>query len=582
MACWDVRRAPEAFRYLSQARNVGKVVLTFPATELSGTVLVTGASGALGGLVARHLAARRGPANLMLVSRRGPEAPGMGRLAAELATQGVQVQLRAADVADRDHVATVIAGVPAEAPLRGVVHAAGVLDDGLIGALTPARMHGVMRAKVDGAWHLHELTRTHDLSLFAVFSSIAGIWGSPGQGNYAAANTFLDALAAYRRSEGLPSVSLAWGPWQLAEAGNGGMTGHLTPADWQRMATQGLRPLSGADGLALLGAVTGGPSPAADGSRALLIPARLDRSSPRRRGPGTHPLLSGLIPVSSTRSTARRTAGAISAGGGTGLAVRLAALSSAERVETVREMVLGQAARVLGMAGPESMDAGRSFRELGFDSLTAVELRNRLGEVTGLRLPATLVFDYPTPSALVGFVLTELLGDVTAVALPTARAQDGDDPVVIVGMGCRFPGGVGSAGEFWGLLSSETDAVTGFPVNRGPAWEGVVDPDPAAPGKSYADVGGFLHDAGDFDARFFGISPREALAMDPQQRLLLETSWEALEDAGIDPGSLPGSSTGVFTGLIYHDYSAGGAVPGDVEGYVSTGMSGGVASGRVA
>ncbi|HTF51346.1 MAG TPA: SDR family NAD(P)-dependent oxidoreductase [Pseudonocardia sp.] len=574
---WDVRRAAAAFRYLGQARHVGKVVLTMPAAELSGTVLVTGASGALGGLAARHLATRPGLVNLLLLSRRGPGAPGMGQLAAELAARGVRVQLRAADVADRDQLAALLAGLPAEAPLRGVVHAAGVLDDGSVGSLTPARMHAVMLAKVDGAWHLHELTRHRDLSLFAVFSSIAGLWGSPGQGNYAAANTFLDALAAHRRHQGLPAVSLAWGPWQLAEARTGGMTGHLTPADWQRMAAQGLQPLSGSDGLALLGAVTGA-DPAnlvPDGSRALLVPVRLDRATLRRLGHGTPPLLGGLI------SRTRRAVARVDAAGG-GLAGRLAGLPASERQETVREMVLGHAAAVIGLAGLAEVDAGRSFRELGFDSLTAVELRNRLGEATGLRLPATLVFDYPTPSALVTFVLTELVGAASVV--PTAARTDaahGDDPVVIVGMGCRFPGGVGSPGEFWDLLASKTDAVTGFPLDRGPAWDGVVDPDPAAPGKSYADAGGFLPDAGDFDAQFFGISPREALAMDPQQRLLLETSWAALEDAGIDPVSLHGSATGVFTGLIYHDYSTGSSAPEEVEGYVSTGNSGGVASGRV-
>nr|WP_062339553.1 type I polyketide synthase [Herbidospora sakaeratensis] len=543
VACWDVRRAPEAFRHLSQARNVGKVVLTMPARDRRGTVLVTGASGALGGLVARHLTADR----LVLLSRRGPA--GTGALAADLASRGVDVEVYAVDVADRDALAAVVAGIP---DLRGVVHAAGIVDDGLIASLTPARTDAVLRAKIDGAWHLHELTRHLDLDRFVLFSSIAGIWGNPGQAAYAAANTFLDALAAHRRSEGLPAVSLAWGPW------TGGMTGHLTPADWQRMAAQGLRPLSDADGLALFDAATDVP-------RALLVPARFDRASLRRRG---SPLLSALVPAAASR----RTAGSVTAGAGL-----------AEREETLRETVLTQAAVVLGMSGPASMDPGRSFRELGFDSLTAVELRNRLADTTGLRLPATLVFDYPTPSALVAHLRTELLGGAAPVPAPTQRTEaQTDDPVVIVGIGCRFPGGVGSADEFWDLLSSETDAVTGFPRDRGPAWEGVVDPDPAAPGKSYAGTGGFLHDAGAFDAPFFGVSPREALAMDPQQRLLLETSWEALEDAGIDATGLHGSQTGVFTGLIYHDYSTGGPVPEEVEGYVSTGNSGGVASGRVA
>ncbi|GAA5079919.1 hypothetical protein GCM10023259_086600 [Thermocatellispora tengchongensis] len=418
-----------------------------------------------------------------------------------------------------------------------------------------------------------------------LFSSIAGIWGNPGQGAYAAANTFLDALAAHRRRAGLPATSLAWGLWQLTDTRSGGMAGQLSPADWQRLAAQGLQPLTAADGLALLDAVRGVGEPGGrplDGAGALLIPARLDPSAFRRRGREVPALMSGLVSASA-RAT-RRAAGGGGAEGRSGLAARLAGLPPAERETTVRDLVLTQAALVLGMGGPESVDAGRSFRELGFDSLTAVELRNRLGEVTGLRLPATLVFDYPTPSALVTYVLAELLGDATSVALPTARTgvQDGDDPIVIVGMGCRFPGGVSSAGEFWDLLASGADAVSGFPADRGPEWESVFDHDPAAVGKSYAREGAFLGEAAQFDAQFFGISPREALAMDPQQRLLLETSWEALEDAGIDIGSLHGSATGVFTGLIYHDYSAGGVVPGDVEGYVSTGMSGGVASGRVA
>ncbi|MFD0661020.1 SDR family NAD(P)-dependent oxidoreductase [Thermocatellispora tengchongensis] len=226
VACWDVRRAPDAFRYLSQARNVGKVVLTMPSTADSrGTVLLTGASGALGGLVARHLAENRQAERLVLVSRRGPAVPGTARLAAELAGQGVGLDVVAADVADRAALAQVIAAVPSHTPLRGVVHAAGVLDDGVITSLTPAALEAVMRPKVDGAWHLHELTRGLDLNLFVLFSSIAGIWGNPGQGAYAAANTFLDALAAHRRRAGLPATSLAWGLWQLTDTPSGGWPG---------------------------------------------------------------------------------------------------------------------------------------------------------------------------------------------------------------------------------------------------------------------------------------------------------------------------------------------------------------------
>ena len=595
VASWDVRQAPEAFRYLSQARNVGKVVLTMPGdASRPGTVLVTGASGALGSLVTRHLAERAQTARLVLVSRRGADVAGIAHLAADLADLAVNVEVVAADAANHDQLAAIIARVPESAPLRGVVHAAGVLDDGMISSLTPERVEAVMRAKVDGAWHLHELTACLDLDLFVLFSSIAGVWGSPGQGAYAAANTFLDALAAHRQLQGQRALSLAWGPWQLANDNARhpaeGMTGHLTSADWQRMAAQGLQPLTGADGLALFDAVRG----IAEGQpSALLIPARLDPSAFRRSGRDVPALISDLAAAVPARTTSPRRRNAASPGTGadtvhatTGLAARLAALPTpAEREEVVRELILAQAARVLGMAGLASVDSRRSFRELGFDSLTAVELRNRLTEATGLRLPATVVFDYPSPSALVAFVLDELGGRIVDAALAPTAARAGaaaaDDPVVIVGMGCRFPGGVDSADEFWSLLASGADTVSGFPTDRGPDWDTVYDEDPSAVGRSYAREGAFLYDAGDFDGPFFGISPREALAMDPQQRLLLETSWEALEGAGIDPASLHGSATGVFAGLIYHDYATGVALSDEVQGYLSTGGSGGVASGRV-
>ncbi|HWN34083.1 MAG TPA: SDR family NAD(P)-dependent oxidoreductase [Pseudonocardia sp.] len=568
VACWDVRRAPEAFRYLSQARNVGKVVLTIPARpDPAGTVLVTGASGALGALVARHLADRRGTGSLALLSRRGPHAPGTATLAADLADRGVAVQVLAGDVADRDQLAAILARVPESAPLRGVVHAAGLLDDGVVGSLTPERVGAVLRPKVDGAWQLHELTRHLDLDLFVLFSSIAGIWGNPGQANYAAANTFLDALAAHRRAQGLPAVSLAWGPWRQSD----GMTAALAQADWERLSRSGTLPLTERAGLALFDA-------AGATGRSVLVPVHLDQAALAADGE-VAPLLSALV-----RRRSRRRVGAVDHHTDNALAELLETMPEAEQDAALLDLIYAQAASVLGLPGSEAINERDTFKDLGVDSLTALELRNRLNKVSGLRLPATVVFDYPTPTTLAEHIRTELVGLGAGTAAPQtfSRVASAEDELVIVGMGCRFPGGVGSASEFWRLLADGTDAVAGFPRDRGPRWLSVVDPDPAATGKSYASEGAFLPGAGDFDARFFGISPREALAMDPQQRLLLETSWEALEDAGIDPLSLHGSETGVFAGLIYHDYGVGGGTPGEVEGYVSTGTSGGVASGRVA
>ncbi|MFB7919447.1 type I polyketide synthase [Streptomyces sp. NPDC056061] len=539
--------------------------------DADGTVLVTGASGSLGGLFARHLVAEHGVRHLLLVSRRGGEAPGAAELAAELAESGAVVTWAACDVADRDGLAAVLAAVPGEHPLTAVVHTAGVLDDGVISSLTSERVDRVLRPKVDAAWNLHELTRGLDLTAFVLFSSSSGVFGGPGQGNYAAANAFLDALAQHRAAAGLAATALAWGLWA-----GGGMGDTLDEADISRMRRAGLPPLSVTDGLALLDTALRVDEPA-------LVPMRVDTAALRTvaASGAISPLLRGLV-----RVPARRAVDAVAAGAGeSGLVQRLTGLSPAEQERMLLDLVRGQVAAVLGYASGETIGSGRAFKELGFDSLTAVELRNQLNAVTGLRLSATLVFDYPDPTVLARHLRTELVGAGTATLAPapvTAAVGD-DEPIAIVSMSCRYPGGVRTPEDLWQMIATGNDGISLFPDNRGWDLDGLYDPDPETQGTSYAREGGFLHDAAEFDAAFFGISPREALAMDPQQRLLLETAWEAFERAGIDPLAVRGSQTGVFAGVMYHDYGSRlHAAPEEVEGYLGTGSSSSVVSGRVA
>ncbi|WUX65976.1 SDR family NAD(P)-dependent oxidoreductase [Streptomyces sp. NBC_01429] len=577
---WDVRRAGEAFRFMRQARHTGKLVLSVPAAlDPEGIVLVTGAGGVLGGLVARHLVAERGVRHLLLVSRRGPAAESMPELERELTGMGASVTVAACDVADRDALAQVLAGLPGGRGVTGVVHAAGVLDDGTVASLTPERVAAVLRAKVAGAWNLHELTRHHDVALFALFSSAAGVWGSAGQANYAAANTFLDGLAAHRQARGLAGVSLAWGMW----AERSGMTEHLGEADLARMARVGVVPFSSDEGLRLFDA-----APAL--AESLVIPARLDTGAPAASGTAVPALLRGLVrrPVPARR-TPLHADPRHPAGKATELRQRLLGMSRADRGHTVLELVHAQVVAVLGHATPDAAEPDRAFKDLGLDSLTAIELRNLLSATTGLRLPATLAFDYPNNKALSAYILAELVGradaDGAAATSPAGRDESAseDDRIAIVGMSCRYPGGVTSPEELWRLVVSGGDAIGGLPTDRGWDLQGIYDPDPDAPGRTYAREGGFLYGAGEFDAEFFGISPREALAMDPQQRLVLETSWEALERAGLVASSLRGSRTGVFVGSHYQEYGPRlhEAVEG-FEGHLMTGTAGSVLSGRVA
>ncbi|MEU9291985.1 SDR family NAD(P)-dependent oxidoreductase, partial [Streptomyces sp. NPDC048275] len=526
-----------------------------------GTVLVTGGTGTLGAQLARHLVTVHGMRHLLLTSRRGPEAEGAGELLAELAELGAEATVAACDVSDREALAGLLASVGR--PLTAVVHTAGVLDDGVIGALTPERLAAVLRPKVDAAWNLHELAG--DVASFVLFSSVAATLGSPGQGNYTAANSFLDALACHRRALGLPAVSLAWGLWDTED----GMTRDLDARDRARLSRGGIAPMSVEQGLALFDA-------ALPQDRAVIVSARLDLAA--LRSSGTVPVaLRGLV-----RGVTRRAAAGAGTATGSSLAQQVAGLSEAERDAVLLDTVRTAVAAVLGHGSADAVAADRQFTDLGFDSLTAVDFRNRLSTVTGLRLPTTLVFDYPTPLALADFLRDEVVGAAVAAVRPTVSVT-GDDPIVIVGMSCRFPGGVRSPQDLWELVAGGVDAISPFPADRG--WsEDLYDPDPERTGTSYANEGGFLHDAGSFDPEFFGISPREALATDPQQRLLLETAWEAFEQAGIDASALRGSSTGVFTGIMYNDYGSRllENIPQGYEGFLGTGSAPSIASGRVA
>jgi len=384
---WDVRRAPEAVRFLREARHVGKLVLTMPRPlDPSGTVLITGGTGTLGGLFARHLASSHGVRHLVLTSRRGAEAPGARELEEELAGLGARTTVVACDVADRESLSRVLESIPDEHPLTGVVHAAGLLDDGLIPSLTPDRLDTVLRPKADAAWNLHSLTRDLDLSAFVLFSSAAGVLGEAGQGNYAAANALLDALAAHRHASGLAATALAWGFWEQRS----GMTSHLDEADVTRMRRSGMAPLPTEEGLALFDtALTLSSSPA-------LVPMRLDTANLRGEPPS---LLRDLV-HRPARRTPERAAATSNADEEAPLTDRLSAASKDEQSRMLLELVRNEAATVLGHIGAEDVDAENDFKELGFDSLTAVELRNRLKTVTGVRLPASLTADHPTPAAL--------------------------------------------------------------------------------------------------------------------------------------------------------------------------------------
>ncbi len=541
-----------------------------------GTVLITGGTGALGARVARW-AASRGADRLVLVSRRGPDAPGAAALAVELTDAGTETIIEACDVTDRAALAALIEKTGDD--LRVVVHAAGVLDDGILDTLTPERLANVEAAKAIGAGHLGELTG--NLDAFILFSGLAGTLGAAGQAGYAAANAHLDALAEARRAAGLPALAVAWGPW----AGGGMADAEVTA----RLSAAGVRPLDPDLAFAALeGALAAGDTTVtvADIDWEIFTPAfTAARPSPLladlpaaagKEGGFAEPVPARACPAAGPRNSAAaatRTSAVAGAHSSGAAAARNPTAATRDFTPAgVLELVREQVAAVLGHVSSSSVDRRRAFSDLGFTSLSAVELRNRLRAATGLELSATLTFDHPDPAALARHLCALLSNESTALELEHPVAARDDEPIAIVAMACRFPGDVHSPEDLWDLVARGADALSGPPGDRGwPSGLAAVKP------------GGFLENAADFDAGLFGISPREATAMDPQQRLLLETAWELFERAGLDPRSVRGERIGVFAGTNGQDYPALLIDAGDdVAGYVGTGNAAAVVSGRIA
>jgi acyl transferase domain-containing protein/acyl carrier protein len=536
-----------------------------------GTTLVTGGSGTLAPGLARWLA-ERGAGHVVLASRRGIEAPGAAELVAELADSGTEATAVACDVTDRDAVAALLADLKADGrTVRTVIHTAAVIELFTLAETTMESFADVVHAKVTGAQLLDELLDDEELDDLILYSSTAGMWGSGHHAAYVAGNAYLSALAVHRRARGLRTTSVHWGKWPD--------DAERERADPHHIRRSGLAYLDPRLALRALGR-------ALDDDETVIGLTDIDWDTyypvftagrPTRLFDEVPEVAGQLAPA--TGPTAARPATS-------DLAARLHGLEGPEQDRLLLTLVRTEAAAVLGHDSAESFPERRAFRDAGFDSVTAVDLRNRIVAATGLTLPSTMIFDHPSPVALAAFLKTAALGGETdvAVAARTVPAGPGadDDPIAIIGMSCRYPGGVSSPEELLRFALDGADAITEFPSDRHWDAQGLYDPDPDRQGRTYSVRGGFLHDAAEFDPAFFGISPREALSMDPQQRLLLETSWEAFERAGIDLETLRGTTAGTFIGASYQDYST--SVQNGAEGsevHMVTGTAASVLSGRV-
>ncbi len=544
------------------ARLVGRLKRSQPpsgaalSVQKDGAYLITGGLGGLGLWFAEVLS-RAGAGAVALVGRRPPSDEARRAIAA-LEARGTRVLALACDVSRRDELEAVLTRVRAELPpLKGVIHAAGVLDDGMLRTQSWERFATVLAPKLLGGWHLHELLRDQPLDWFALFSSVASALGNAGQANYAAANGFLDGLAGYRRALDLPAVSINWGPW--AEIGMAAAAGTAVRAG----ASTAIDPEGGARAFAL--ALASGVA------QQVALPMDWERLAATLGG-RRPPFLSAVLGAPPRRAVAE---------GKSPVRDELSGLEPAERRARLLEHLIRTVSGVLGV---DTIAPSQPFRDLGMDSMMTVEVRNRLVADLGVRLSPTLLFDYPTMEALTGHLDGQLFGDLATkvVAAKKRTRAVSDEPIAIIGMACRFPGGGNDPALYWRILRDGKDGVSEVPPDR---WDvdAYYDPNPDAPGKMNTRWGGFLRDmdVAEFEPTFFGISPAEAEWMDPQQRLLLEVAWEAMEDAGLPASEMVGTRTGVFVGISTQDYFQERSAPESMSTYAGTGAAHSVAAGRV-
>ncbi len=531
------------------ALRLRPVAMEAAAASIEGAWMITGGLGRIGMLLADWLA-DTGASHLLLVGR-SPASPETDTRLAALRDRGVAVATVQADVGDAASMQQLPASIPQDWPdLTGVIHAAGVLDDGILRSQTAERFGRVLSPKVVGGWNLHLLTQGLPIRHFVLFSSAASVLGNAGQSTYAAANAFLDALAGFRRGRGLPATSLNWSAWAHSAT---------DPRVARQLASQGVAPIVPEQGLSWLQRLLASKTP----QQVAIIPSV--------GGDISHPLLTGWGPSMLRKQPANP------------VVEGLLPLAADERKKALQQRILEAAASILGRSTSD-LSPQRGFFDQGLDSLNSLELRNRLQRELAQPLPSTLAFDYPTPAALADH-LSQRFGP-PAAASDKSEGRPGQMPVrsqdvAIVSIACRFPGGADRPEEFWKLLRDGVDAITEVPANRWSA-QSFYHPDWRKAGSIQSRYGGFVSEVEMFDAVFFGISPREAVHLDPQQRLLLEVCWELLERAGTAPSSLQGSQTGVFIGISTNDYLHRLArFPERIDAYLGTGNALSLAANRL-